>query len=438
MGLLTNLFKPKSPPVEPNIQFGRFTDATKSQDKYLAWDKAIGDFESEKYLQSYTYFFEYLYNESHRNLSYKLIHGVLHFSILQGSIIIEGVADYKKFFAKANIVKTKPNNLPLMRYLLELNYDLKYTKYALDSDLNVVLIFDTLVEDSSPHKLYQALKELAMEADRKDDLFLNKFGNLDSIPRTHTPPLSQGEMYAKYQFVQQEINKTLHQIDNSKLAPQEYPGAITYLILDLVYRIDFLVKPEGIIKERLMYCHELYFDDTTTPVHDKNRLMVERLQQILAISYEELVHQLYTVNSTFGTSKPEGNNMVMSIIEAQQKDLSWYGCHHPDPYARAICGYIIGHCLYAYALPEPTKALLIFFYRVQYDTFYGELGFEPRLGISRSVTEIKSKLSLMVKTWQESTYPDLKVDLKALKYENDLSFAQSYIYMLTTLQYTPY
>ena len=37
----------------------------------------------------------------------------------------------------------------------------------------------------------------------------------------------------------------LHEVDDGKLNPIQYPGGITYLLLDAIYKLDFLVRPEG-------------------------------------------------------------------------------------------------------------------------------------------------------------------------------------------------
>jgi hypothetical protein len=234
--------------------------------------------------------------------------------------------------------------------------------------------------------------------------------------------------------MQQQIDLTLDQIEHSKLVPQEFPGAVTFLILDLVYKIDFLVNPEGIIKESLLYCHELFFDDATTAIYDKNRMMLQRIRQMKALTIDEVSKQLYNVNSTFGTSKPEGNQMVMTIIEAQQKDLSWYSNNHPEPYTQAICGYIVGYSLHAYALPAPMKSLLIFYYKVIYDEFFAQLGFSPRYSLGSNKSDIKPRLMQIVKEWNETAYPDLTLDVKLLNVDSKHSFALTYVQMLTTLK----
>ena len=63
-----------------------------------------------------------------------------------------------------------------MRRLVESNYVLEYSRYGLDDDDNLVIKFDTSALDASPYKLYYALKEVAANADKQDDLLLDEIG----------------------------------------------------------------------------------------------------------------------------------------------------------------------------------------------------------------------------------------------------------------------
>ena len=57
----------------------------------------------------------------------------------------------------------------------------------------ITLLFDTMMEDAFPYKLYYALKELALHADKHDDLLLNEFDFLKPISSHKLKPLSEKE-----------------------------------------------------------------------------------------------------------------------------------------------------------------------------------------------------------------------------------------------------
>ncbi|MGB0930357.1 MAG: ribonuclease E/G, partial [Chitinophagales bacterium] len=48
---------------EPDIRFGRYSDAYKTDEQYASWEKAVTAFEAQQYTESYRYFFDYLRDE---------------------------------------------------------------------------------------------------------------------------------------------------------------------------------------------------------------------------------------------------------------------------------------------------------------------------------------------------------------------------------------
>lgn len=440
MSIFSKLFKNVPKSSDPEIQFGRFTDTNKSDEKYKSWDNAIEDFENEKYLAAYTHFFDFLTNESESNVVYKKGNGKISFSIFQGSKIIEGEVDFQFFRAEAKIVQTKTDHIGLMRSLLENNFELKYTRYALDKDDCICLKFDTFVEDGSPHKIYQALKELATEADRKDDVLMHEYDELLPVNHHHTRKVSDAEINVKYHYLKNAVKSVIDEIDHGKLNPFVYPGGISFLLLDLLYRIDFLIKPEGSIMEKIQEIHELYFHDNLLSVHDKNKAILKEIKSIEKLAYDDFVKQIYEVSSTFGTAMPEGHNRLVEIIDAQMTDFDWYYENKYYHYAKAICGYVTGFSLYSFALPEPSRALLILYYKITEYVFFKDLGFHynfVKLDGSLNKSEItRSIKSILIDN--KSKYGEIKADLNRLEFEDICFFCRSFLMMIKYLEYPEY
>jgi hypothetical protein len=420
---------------DPDIQMGRYSDVQKTPEQYEHWDKAIVCFDQEKYIQSYTHVLEYLKND-HQNIDYKLNQGILQFTMLQGSKLIEGEANFKKFRGVAKIAKIEKMSLPMMRMLLEQNFNLIYSKYSIDDKGHVCITFDTYVEDSSPHKLYEALKELSTEADHKDDLLMSMFDALQPLDLKVTRQIDHSEKAIKYEYLQQILRGVLDQVEKGPLRPQEYPGAVSFVLLDALYKVDFHLKPEGVIKEAIYNCHSLYFNDTVTPVFDKNRIIIQKIHDILNRTPEQVYLELYEVNATFGTAKPEGNAMLNSIVDAQRKDLQWYSNNGHSAYVEAICGYVVGYALYSYSLPKPSKDLLRFFYRIVESPFYSALGFKPDYGIiNKDISSVvKDAVERITQTWV-GKYKEAKVNVDLLKYGSKEDFCISYMDFISSIQY---
>jgi len=174
MGLFSRLFRQEEDTKEiPDIQFGRFSDSYKKEFKYDAWDRAMVKFDNDHYLDSFELFFEYLKDDIQDNIQVERTQEKLNFTLFQGSKKIMGWADETKFRAEAKIVVAEELHIGFMRRLMEDNFELKYSKFALDKDSVITLVFDTYASDASPYKLYAALKELATQADKKDDILVS-------------------------------------------------------------------------------------------------------------------------------------------------------------------------------------------------------------------------------------------------------------------------
>lgn len=436
MSFFSKIFKTSTKSADPEIQFGRFTDSNKEDVKYQCWDKSIEYFENEKYLTSYAFFFDFLSIDGQKNVQYTQSQGKINFSIYQGSKIIYGEADFARFRAEARIVKSPDPNLGLMRLLLEENFDLKYTRYSIDEENCICLKFDTYVEDGSPHKIYQALKELATQADRKDDILMHTFEELIPINFNHTRQISVEEKMAKYEFFTSNVQKVLQEIDHGKLNTYLYPGGISYLLLDFLYKIDFLVKPEGTIMEVIRACNELYFTDNITSVHDKNKEMIRKVRHLEKTEFNEFEKELYEVNSTFGTSMPEGHQRLAEIIDAQMNDFDWYYENKYFAFANGICGYVVGYSLYSYSLPEPSKDLLKLFYRIVENDYFLQLGFSEifKNGDIFYKNRIQAAVSSVI-SLHSNRYPDLKIHNKILQYDDISLFSKSFLMMIRNIEY---
>ena len=439
MGIFSKFFEQKRKSSDPELQFGRYTDTYKTDDKYKSWDIAIEHFENEKYLVSYTHFLDFLKSDSHQNVSYTTENGKILFSIYQGSKLISGEADFKKCKAEAKIVKTKKLPLGLMRQLLEENFDLRYTRYTIDDDDCISLKFDTFVEDGSPHKIYQALKELATEADRKDDLLMDTFEGLEPINNNHTRPISDNEKKIKYHFFKKWCENVLHEIDLGKLNPFLYPGGISFLILDFLYKTDYLIKPEGKVMEQIREGHDLFFNESLITVHEKNKILIKMVRDLEKVTAESLAKELYEVNSTFGTSMPEGHQRLVDIIDAQMTDFDWYYENKFHTFANAICGYVAGFSLFAYSLPEPSKALLKLFYMITENKYFNELGFNEEYYLNDVFypKNIHQAIKYII-TDNKEKYPGIQVDNRYLQYDDLPTFSRSFLQMISNMQYPEY
>lgn len=326
-----------------------------------------------------------------------------------------------------------------MRRLMEENFKTRYSSFALDADNDITIVFNTDVLDASPYKLYYALKEVATKADKLDDLLIDEFDALDHTDDSLMVHATEVEKEIKYQFVVNEIKEVLEEINNGKLNVTQYPGGIAYLLLNLSYKLDYLTVPQGMLMETLERIHRLYFAKDTKTNLQKNAILQKEFQQLIKHPKIDFFKGMYRVKTTFGITKPVTHDRVVSFIDGELHQMDWYNENGHYKVAMAIPGYIIGYCLFNYAVPKPDKDLFYLFYQIIYNDFFKKLGFQLDLvDYEKQIfnkTAVKKAIREIVETNKEQ-YPYLSPNVNKLSFDGQVKFAKSYLTMIRNLDLT--
>ncbi|MCB0663803.1 MAG: hypothetical protein KDC24_13735 [Saprospiraceae bacterium] len=438
MSLFKRLFgEGNSASKQPEMTFGRFTDSHKSPAQYAAWDKALLYFEQDDYLDSFKEFFKYLKDENADNVRWKEENGVIYFELFQGSKKVHGQANARKLIAEAKVAATSDLNIAFMRRLIEQNFELKYGRFALDEDNDITILFDTYTLDGSPYKLYFALKEIAVNADKMDDLLIEEFPSLRPVESIHIEDIPASIKEIKYNFIQKEIKEVMNEIDNGKLKEEQYPGAVAYLLLDLIYKLDYLISSEGYMMEVLERIHRKYFDNDGSPVSQKNQVMRRELEKLLERPKEAFFKEMYKVKATFGITTPVSHDKVVSFIDGELQHMPWYKDNGHTRIALSIPGYIVGYCLFNYAVPMPVKDLFHVYIQTMEPEFFRALDIDVPLREGENFKVNKKALKKVFSTIEKkysSEYPGLKLSISGLELEDPTEFAFSYMTMLRNLE----
>jgi hypothetical protein len=427
--------------AEPSIRFGRYTDSYKSKTQYDFWDLALKEFENDNYLEAYTAFFQYLRDEKDDNVRWLNENSGIRFEILQGSKRVTGIADARQVKAEARIAHAEELSVAFMRRLMESNYSLDYSRYALDDDNNLVIKFETSALDGSPYKLYYALKEVAINADKLDDLLLDEFqSHLTSIDMGSKIDISLQEKEAKYAFIINEIQSVLNTIDSGNLNADKYPSGISYLLLSLIYKLDFLTVPEGFLMETIERIHRAYFHNDGRTLIQKNIGIRKDLDKALQREKELIFNELYATSSVFGILTPKGHDTLVSLIDGELPNMDWYEENKHSEVAMAVTGYIVGNALFSYALPKPDRELLTFYYKIFEPDYYTSLGFESiyfnNTTKNFDVKGIKAAIRQIIEAHKEK-YPLLSPDLNTLDFSTPSRLARTYLIMVRNLEVSP-
>ena len=413
-----------APPT--GIQFGRYSDNNKPIAKVEKWNEAENLFKEKKYEESILAFFDYLRDEEEDNVKVVKEESQYKFLFYQGSKIVRGFFNNEEVEAEIALAQMPQPSVPVMRRLLEMNFNLYYSRYSLHQS-KIYMFFDSDIETANPSKLYYGLKELATKADKQDDLLVQDFTTLLPIDTEHIVPITDEEKAVKLRFFKKWIDETIAlvaTIDNDK-----YSGGIAYLLLALAYRIDYMIVPEGKLQAELEKIVEIYFRKDNRLITEKNQEMMDCFQKMATKDKAEFYPYLVRSKHTFSIVTPQNYKTIADAIYNANQNIAWYKEHKMPEVAARISEYGFSYCQYSYSLPRPVSELFHLFMMINYPDFFSALGITD-LYFDKEKSEynkekIKEQIDGIIGRWKEK-YPELKFDTEKLKYDNPVAFNQTF------------
>lgn len=440
MDFLTRLFTAPAP-IQPDIPFGRFSDAYKSDAQQQAFDRSLEAFEQKDYLASYRDFLLFLKDEeaNQPNILWQENEQEIRFELWQGSQHITGIANAEKVKAESKVARANDLNVGFMRRLMEANFNLKFSRFSLDKDNNLCIVFDTRTTDGSPLKILHALRELAIHADKQDDLLLGEFSAaLSPTADRQLGEIPIAEKEVKYAYIRRSIEAAFAEIDNGKPDPNTFPGSYAYLLLALTFRLDYLIKPEGFMMDLLEKVYAAYFTKNNLTPQVKMQQMRRELQILLDRPKEEFFKEMYRTRSTFGANPAVPHGTLVSFIEGELANMEWPLQQGHDTLAFAVPQYVAGFTLFHQAPPKPDRELLHLFFQITEAPFFRELGFHIPFTDSNGrpqKAEILKGIKHIVDK-NRALYTRLRPDVNLLDFASMTLFSKSYLIMMKGLDMT--
>lgn len=427
--------KTPATPTYPAINFGRYSDNNKSPEKTARWSDADQLFKDKKYNEGLDAFFDYLRDDTADNVRTQRAGDDFSFEIYQGSKIVRGSANVDGIKAEVTLAKMPQPSVPLMRRLLDQNFSLYYTRYALDGD-RLCMRFESSIQTSNPNKLYYALKELAIRADKQDDLLRQDFATLEPLDTDHVQPIGDVESEVKYKYFQKWIRETLEYI--AALDAEKFNGAIAYLLLSLSFRIDYLICAEGALLNELERIPSLYYAKDDKSITEKNAAMIEGFKKAQLKTKEEFVKYLFKNKSTFSIVAPQPHKTTADNIAAANNSMIWYRDNNYTAIAEKICEYGLLFSQYSYSEPKPLSELIQVFMQVNYPDYFIDLAFIDRLydpaSGKFSSDRIIEKINAIQNNWRRK-YPGLEFKTVNLRFDSLINFNYSFTTEIENLNF---
>ncbi|MEI2739260.1 MAG: hypothetical protein V9F01_10775 [Chitinophagaceae bacterium] len=417
--------KKDEPQPGPEIPFGRYSDNNKPVTKVNRWTDADTLFKEKKFTEGLDAFFEYLRDDAAQNVVYERNGAEGRFHLYQGSKIVRGTFNNELLKAEVMLARMPQPSVPVMRRLLEMNFNLYYSRFALDND-RLCMSFDSDIETASPSKLYYGLKELSTKADKQDDLLVQDFAILETTDSEHVSVIPEQEKQVKYEFLQKWIKETLDTING--LDADKFSGGNAYMLLALIYKIDYLIAPEGKLLNDLEKIGAIYFKKDERPVIEKNRDMVEAFKQIQAATKEEIYKNLFRSKYTFAIVAPQQYKVVADSIHGANQNLIWYRDNNYPFIATQIAEYGFSYCQYSYSLPKVITELFHLYMMVNYSDYFAALGYKRYYDPAQNKFEsddIIEKIKTIQNSWKDK-YPLMDFKTQNLRFDNLVNFCHSF------------
>lgn len=434
LNMKINLFS-KEKKTLPNIQFGRYSDAYKDAAQYAYWDKAVLLFEQQQYMAACESLFDYLYDSEEENVSYKRDSEQLWFEMLQGSKKITGSLNNEHFTAEIDVVKCDQLTLPFMRRLMEMNFDFQFCRFAL-KEQTVYLKYDTQIADALPEKLYFALREMATQADKYDDLFIATFEHVLPSQNTTFLPINPQEQSIKQQYMKLWISHALdlaHRLDHHTQAV-----AVSYILLNTALKIDYLIVPQGKIADKIEFINEVYYGDNTTPILERNSRVMRELNEIQHLSPDEINQELYQVRATFGLASYAQPLDALNTIQSILNDIAQCNDRRYPAIALHITECAIQYALFHLGMPPCLQQYLHFMVHCLNNDYFNALGFDNcYIDPANSKVDtkgIKQHLNHLQKNAQ-ANFPNFAISNATLNFKTQLDFIHSLLQALAITNY---
>jgi hypothetical protein len=425
----------KKKPENPEISFGRYSDNNKSIEKVRRWTDADNLFKQQAYYESIDAFFDYLADDKQANVVLQRNNDNGTFQVFQGSKIVRGEFDKESLKAEITLAKMPQASVPVMRRLLEMNFSLYYSRYALDND-RLCMRFDSDIKTANPNKLYYGLKELAIKADKLDDLLVQEFAALQTVDTEHIIEIPQTEKDVKYDFMMRWIRETLDYI--TSLDADKFSGGIAYLLLSLAFRIDYLICPDGKLLNELEKVVEIYYRKDEKQTMERNQGMIEGFKKLLNKTKEEVYPFLFRSKHTFAIVVPQHHQTIADAINSAAQNVVWYRDNNYPIVANSVMEYALSFSQYSYSLPKPLSDLILLYMQINYRAYFEALGFTvPYYEVEANRFDpdtIRQRIEEITEAWKPK-YPKLQFRMETLKFNNLVTFNSSFSTEITFLNF---
>jgi len=434
---LLNLFS--SSVQEKNYHFGRFISYKKTPEQQEFYQLSKKEFSQQRYLEGYENYFKYLrfentHEKDHANISFSRDENSLEFKIIQGAAIIKGNITQKRLIASVNIAHTVKDNVAVMRRLLEKNYMYTYSSFYLQDEIlkSKIYFHNTSL---SPQKVYFPLREISINTDKEKELLLDEFNDLETIELEHIEAMDFHLKDTKLRFFREWIDKTQEKV--ALLPTLEQSGAIAFVWLGLLLRIDYFVTPRGKLGHEIYEAIQEYYLDDNKLIEEKNDALQKATLKLQALDSKKLAKSLYSVQQTFDVFTQNNLEEIRSFIDETLTKIIWYKEHKYEEIILTIYEYLGLYMLYNFGMNDCLRELVQLNVRIHNTDFHCALGIKSLYKGDEKLdnTKINAEVKKIIEPYNK-LYPHLNDLSLNLNFESLEKFHHSYFNGIKSLNFS--
>ncbi|MCC6816945.1 MAG: hypothetical protein IT267_11075 [Saprospiraceae bacterium] len=419
-----------------NIPFGRTFENLKSREQLSLWDLAISSYDSDQFLESIQHFLDYMKAVNMDLVQISKSENKLEAQLVQGSRLVELCVDETYFRARVDIAEIKEDNIGLMRRLLESSYKLIYGRYCIQKNGILSIVFDGYIQEAAPNKLYEGLKEIALRADKEDDILLDDFTVLERLNTKYNIEIPDHEKEIKFGFIKKCLDDLSNKENHVVIDLNKFTGAHIYLILSTLYKIDYLILPQGRLMDKIEFAHKKYFDRNEIDLGNKTFQLLKSIRDINAINKSDLYKELYRVNHVFPISNLINTSDLANSIEVEFNAMNWYYDNRYFEICEAICDYIVGSNFFSHTIPSLSHKLMHYYYELREPQFFKELGIDTGFAIDQTKNNAevlkKKVLQLLIDNFENHKIYEANLQLND---QSNVDLLVSYLRFIQNFHY---
>ena len=272
------------------------------------------------------------------------------------------------------------------------------------------------------------------KADKQDDLLVQEFSSLQVVDNEHVAAIPLAEKEVKYRYFQSWIQQTLDTI--ASVDADKFSGGNAYLLLALIFRIDFLIAPEGKLLSDLEKINGIYFKKDERQTIEKNQDMVDAFKKLQSLSKEDVMNSLIKSKHTFSIVSPQQYKVIADSINGANTNMKWYVDNNYPFFATQINEYGISYCQYSYSIPRVITEFFHLYMMINYADYFTDLGFgNPYFNAKEkrfSQQAILDKIATIQGRWREK-FPLLEIKTQNLRFDSLINFNTSFTTELSLL-----